>query len=116
MVYSRNCFAIFIFNMIIVLTTAPGIEEAESLAEKIVDAKLAGCVQVLPRMSSFYFWDGKIEKDAEHLLLIKTLQVKYEELESFIKSNHSYTVPEIVAIEAEKVSGDYLKWLNGYVN
>lgn len=101
--------------MIIVLTTAPNIEEAEALAEKIVLAKLAGCVQVLPQMTSLYFWEGRIQKDLEHLLLIKTLTVKFEELESFIKSSHSYSVPEIVAIDTEKVSVDYLKWLKSYV-
>lgn len=108
-------FHLLIFVMIIVLTTVPTTEEAESLAVKIVEAKLAGCVQVLPQMASFYFWEGKIQKDAEHLLLIKTLASKCEELESFIKSNHSYAVPEIVVIDTERVSGDYLKWLRDYV-
>lgn len=111
----QRAFSPFSFKMIIVLTTAPNIEEAESLAAKIVESKLAGCVQVMPQMTSFYFWEGKIQKDAEHLLLIKTLSEEFEELESFIKSNHSYTVPEIVAIDIEKISDDYLKWLKDYV-
>jgi uncharacterized protein involved in tolerance to divalent cations len=97
--------------MLIVLTTSPNLKEAESLARKIVEAKLAACVQVLPPMQSFYFWEGKIQTDAEHLLLIKTLAEKYEELEKFIQSNHSYEVPEIVAVSAEKVSENYLNWM-----
>ena len=56
----------FIMPAIVVMTTAPNIEEAESLAEKIVEAKLAACVQVLPEMKSFYFWEGAVKKEPEH--------------------------------------------------
>ncbi len=102
--------------MLIVLTTTPNIEEAETLAEKIVAEKLAACVQVLPPMKSFYFWEGAVQADSEHLLLIKTLAEKYDELEIFIRSNHSYDVPEIIAVRAEKVSDGYFKWLKDYLN
>ena len=98
--------------MIIVLTTTPNAEEAETLARKIVGARLAACVQIMPPMKSFYFWEDAIQEDAEQLLLIKTLAEKFDELEDFIKKNHSYEVPEIVAVEAEKVSAGYFKWLN----
>ncbi len=101
--------------MLIVFTTTPNVEEAETLARKIVEAKLAACVQVLPPMKSFYFWENEIQTDTEHLILIKTLEEKYDELEKFIKSNHSYDVPEIVAVSSEKVSGDYLNWLKEYL-
>ena len=101
--------------MLIVLTTTPNIKEAETLAEKIVRAKLAACVQILPQIKSFYFWEGEIQKDSENLLLIKTLFEKFAELEKFIKENHSYDVPEIVALSAEKVSQNYLDWTRNYV-
>ncbi len=97
--------------MLIVLTTVPTFEEAGQLAEKIVDGKLAACVQILPRITSVYVWEGKLQKEPEHLLLIKTLPEKFDELSGFIKANHSYTVPEIVAIDAEKVSEPYREWL-----
>lgn len=102
--------------MLIVLTTAPNLKEAENLAEQIVAEKLAACVQVLPQMKSFYFWEGTIQKDAEHLLLIKTLEEKFEELKEFIQKNHSYTVPEIVALKSEKVSENYLNWMGQYLS
>lgn len=102
--------------MIIVLTTIPNAEEAENLARKIVEARLAACVQVLPPMKSFYFWEGAVQADSEHLLLIKTLAPNFDKLEEFIKSNHSYSVPEIAAVKAEAVSGDYLKWLKDYLD
>jgi len=104
-----------ILLMLVVFTTTPNIEEAEDLAEKIVEAKLAACVQILQMMKSVYFWQGAVQKEPEHLMLIKTLEEKYEALEKFILSNHSYDVPEIVAVTAEKISGSYLTWMNEYL-
>ena len=101
--------------MLIVLTTTPNLEEAESLAQKIVEAKLAACVQVLPNIISFYFWENSIQKDSECLLLIKTLTEKYAALEKFIQVNHSYETPEIVALNAEKVSEHYQNWMKNYL-
>ena len=101
--------------MLVVFTTVPNIKEAETLARKIVEAKLAACVQVLPEMKSFYFWENEVQKDSEHLLLIKTSEETYDELEKLIKQNHSYDVPEIVAVSSEKVSDDYLNWMKDYL-
>jgi uncharacterized protein involved in tolerance to divalent cations len=101
--------------MLVVFTTVPNETEAEKLARLIVEAKLAACVQVLPAMKSFYVWEGAVQADAEHLLLIKTLAEKYEELEAFIQSNHSYEVPEIVAVPAAKTAENYLAWMEAYL-
>ena len=100
---------------IVVLTTVANTEAAEILARKIIESKLAACVQVLPPMKSFYFWEDQIQTDSEHLLLIKTIIEKYDELEEFIQANHSYEVPEIVALAAERVSESYLTWLENYL-
>ena len=97
--------------MLIVITTTPNASEAESLAEMIVSQKLAACVQILPSITSVYVWEGQMRREPEHLLLIKTLAEKYDELCDFIMANHSYDVPEIVAIDAEKVSEGYLAWI-----
>ncbi len=101
--------------MIVVLTTMPNIEEAESLARKIIEEKIAACVQVLPPMTSFYFWEGDVQKESEHLLLIKTLSTKYAELEKFIQVNHSYDTPEIVALRSSEVAESYPYWLKDYL-
>jgi periplasmic divalent cation tolerance protein len=98
--------------MIIVFTSTPNSTEAQSLAEKIVSAKLAACVQVLPQITSVYMWEGKMQNETESLLLIKTIPDKYEALEDFIIANHSYAVPEIVAVDAERVSEPYLQWMD----
>lgn len=102
--------------MIIVLTTTPNAEEAENLARKIIEARLAACVQVLPPMKSSYVWENAVHEDSEQLLLIKTLAENFDRLEKFIKSNHGYAVPEIVAIKAAAVSDDYFKWLGTVVS
>ncbi len=101
--------------MIIVLTTTPNAEEAEDLARKIIGEKLAVCVQVLPKIKSFYFWENEVQNESENLLLIKTFQEKFAELEKFIQAHHSYDVPEIVALESSEVSEKYLDWMKNYL-
>lgn len=102
--------------MLIVFTTTPSTEEAELLAQKIVEARLAACVQILPRMTSVYVWEGKLQREGEHLLLIKTLPEKWDELHELITANHSYDVPEIVAVDAARVSATYRAWLTDVLN
>ncbi len=102
--------------MLIVLTTTPTDSEADILAVKIVDARLAACVQILPQIKSVYVWEGKHQWGSEHILLIKTLPQNFDELSAFITANHSYEVPEIVAISADKVSEPYLSWMRGVLS
>ena len=102
--------------MLIVLTTTPTDTEADVLAAKIVEARLAACVQILPQMKSVYVWEGKLRRESEHLLLIKTLPENFDELSQFITANHSYDVPEIVAIDAERVSEPYLEWIKSVMS
>jgi periplasmic divalent cation tolerance protein len=97
--------------VLVVFTTVETDNEAHELASKIVDQKLAACVQVLPPMTSFYFWKGKTEKATERLLLIKTLEENFDALSDFLNSEHSYDVPEIVAVKAERVSEAYGAWM-----
>jgi periplasmic divalent cation tolerance protein len=97
--------------VLIVLTTCPAVEAAEALAEQVVEARLAACVQVLPRMTSIYWWEGEVQRESEYLLLIKTLPEKWDELREFISSNHSYDVPEIISFASEHVSELYDRWL-----
>jgi len=101
--------------IIIVLTTTPDAEEAKILAKKIVAAKLAACVQIMPRMKSYYFWEGKVQNNNENLMIIKTFKEKFAHLEKFIQANHSYDVPEIVGLSAEQVSNSYLNWMTNFL-
>jgi periplasmic divalent cation tolerance protein len=97
--------------VLIVLTTCPALEAAEALAKQIIEARLGACVQVLPEMTSIYVWEGEVQKEAEYLLLIKTLPEKWDDLREFITTNHSYDVPEIVAVDTLNVSERYRLWL-----
>ena len=101
--------------MLLVMTTVPDARSGEELASKLVDARLAACVQVLPAMTSVYIWEGEVQRETEHLLLIKTLPEKWPTISQFITENHSYEVPEIAAIQVEVVAEPYRKWLGEIV-
>ncbi len=102
--------------MLVVLTTTSNPDEAESLAKGIIERRLGACVQILPAIKSFYFWEGKVRNETEHLLFIKTTGEKFSKLETFLLDNHSYDVPEIVGLNAEGVSETYLNWITEYVS
>ena len=96
---------------IVVFMTAPNGEEAARLAEMLVGANLAACVQILPEIESVYRWQGKIERQAEVLLLAKTKKSKFDELEREVRALHSYDTPEIIAVPVTAGSAPYLAWL-----
>lgn len=97
---------------IIVFMTAANGEEATRLAELLVGAHLAACVQILPEMESVYRWQGQVERQSEILLLAKTTTDKFAELEREVRALHSYETPEIVAIQIVAGSTPYLEWLD----
>ncbi len=99
-------------DAIVVFMTAANGEEATRLAEMLVGAHLAACVQILPEIESVYRWQGKIERSSEVLLLVKTKREKFDELEREVRALHSYDTPEIVAVPIVTGSAPYLEWLN----
>ena len=99
-------------DAIVVFMTAANGEEATRLAEMLVGAHLAACVQILPEMESVYRWQGKIERSSEVLLIAKTTRGKFDELEREVLALHSYDTPEIVAVPILTGSAPYLEWLN----
>lgn len=101
---------------IVVFMTAASGEEATRLAEMLVGAHLAACVQILPEMESVYRWEGKIERQAEVLLLAKTTQAKFSDLEREVRALHSYETPEIVAVPITAGSAPYLEWMTKTTN
>ena len=98
-------------DAIVVFMTAANGEEASRLAEMLVGAHLAACVQILPEIESVYRWQGKIERSSEVLLLVKTTSGKFDELEMEVRALHSYDTPEIVAVPIVAGSAPYLEWL-----
>jgi len=99
-------------DAIVVFLTAANGEEATRLADMLVGAHLAACVQILPEMESVYRWQGKIERSSEVLLIVKTTRAKFDDLEREVRALHSYDTPEIVAVPIITGSAPYLEWLN----
>jgi periplasmic divalent cation tolerance protein len=94
----------------VVMTTAPNKEAAEKLALAALEARLAACVQI-QEITSYYWWDNKINRDPEQLLYLKTMPDKYQALETLILSNHSYDTPEILQLPVEAGLEKYLGWM-----
>jgi len=93
-----------------VITTVSGREEAESLAEGILDNRLAACIQMIA-IRSFFLWEGELQRETEVLLLIKTTVARYAALEAYISEYHPYDVPEIIRIPVTAGLSGYLAWL-----
>jgi periplasmic divalent cation tolerance protein len=95
----------------LVLTTCGSAEVAGRLASVLVERRLAACVNVLPGISSTYRWLGKIERDDEVLVLIKTAQTELAEMEATIREISGYELPELIAIAITDGSAAYLAWV-----
>lgn len=93
------------------MTTFPSLEVAESIVGVLLERKIIACANLLPEVSSMYFWEGKICQDNEVLVLMKTTSLKFLELKSVIEKNHPYDVPEVIALDITQGSEDYLSWL-----
>ena len=95
----------------VVLVTVPRGGKAESLAEGAVEARLAACVNILPGVTSIYRWRGRVHRDSESLLVIKTTSARLKELERWIKARHPYETPEFLVLPVTAGSKEYLAWL-----
>ena len=102
-------------DAIVVFMTAANGEEAARLADMLVGAHLAACVQILPEIESVYRWQGKIERQSEVLLLVKTTRSRFDELEKEVRALHSYDTPEIIAVPVTDGSAPYLQWLENTI-
>jgi periplasmic divalent cation tolerance protein len=96
---------------IIVFITAPKEQEAAKIAHALVEARLAGCVNILKNIRSIYRWEGKTEDEKEVLMIAKTQKRLFRSLQQKVKELHSYSVPEVIAVPVTEGSADYLKWL-----
>src|SRR5918998_6021070 len=102
-------------DAMIVIMTAGSREEAARLAEMLVGAHLAACVQILPEIESVYRWEGKVRREPEVLLFAKTTRACFAELEREVRALHTYDTPEIIALTVQAGSAPYLEWLNDVV-
>ncbi len=99
---------------LIALVSCPP-DKAHEVATKLVDARLAACVNVVKGVSSVYRWEGKVTTDDESLLVIKTNQTVWDSFQQMVQAVHPYDVPEIICVSIEKGNKAYLDWLNDSV-
>lgn len=95
----------------LVITNCPDEETANRIALAVVEAQLAACVNILPRVQSIYRWQGAVKSAVEVPLLIKTTAAAYPALEAAIRERHPYDVPEIIALPITAGLPAYLNWL-----
>ena len=95
-----------------VRSTTDSREDADKICAAVVEARLAACAQVSSPIRSTYWWQGKIERADEYLLTMKTTQDKFSALAQVIRRNHSYEVPDIVAVPIVDGTEDYLAWIS----
>jgi len=98
-------------NEIVVLITTPSLREARTIGRKLVEEKLAACANIIPRVASIFSWEGRICRQPESLMVLKTKRSCFDRLVKRVKSLHGYSVPEIIALPIIHGSKDYLCWI-----
>jgi periplasmic divalent cation tolerance protein len=97
---------------ILVLCTCPDEAVADRIASAVVEERLAACVNCLPGVTSTYRWQGKIHRDGEVLLLIKTTRERFDALREHIIALHPYELPEVIAVDIALGHAPYLAWID----
>ena len=103
-------------DLVALLTTLPSSAVAQSVAETLVQERLAACVNVLPGVRSIYEWQGQLANDAEVLCVVKTQRNRVAALAQRLQELHPYEVPEVVVLGAEAASLAYWQWLRTATN
>lgn len=103
-------------SVVFVYMTACSEEEARIIGTKLVEQKLAACINILPSMTSLYMWDGETRTGDEVVMLAKTTAARFPDLEAYVAQNHSYDCPCIVALPVTAGHGPFLKWISDTVS
>ena len=98
-------------EILLAVVNFPDEDSANTLAIDLIEARLAACVNILPRVQSIYRWEGKVESSTEIPLFIKSTAAAYPALEKAIRERHPYQVPEIIALPVTRGLPDYLNWV-----
>ncbi len=100
---------------IVVFITTKDAEEAEKISQTLVKRRLAACVNIVPAVSSRFWWQDKLDTAQESLLIVKTRDALLPEIIKSVKKLHSYSVPEIIALPVVGGNADYLDWIDSEV-
>ncbi|MFQ5456062.1 MAG: divalent-cation tolerance protein CutA [Nitrospirota bacterium] len=96
---------------IVIFITASSIEEGEKISRQLIEKKIAACANISPNLRSIFYWEDKICNEEEVLIIVKSRAVFFDQIEKCVKENHSYSVPEIIALPIIKGSIEYLDWV-----
>lgn len=97
---------------IVIFVTASCMEEAEKISSKLIESKLAACVNMIDGVKSVFWWEQKVDIAREIMLIIKTKKSKLSAVIKLVKSIHSYEVPEIIALPVVGGEKKYLRWID----
>lgn len=100
----------------IVKCTTASKKDAVNIAKHLLDKKLIACANIIPSITSLYEWDSKLNQDEESLIIMKSKEIFFDEIEAEIKKIHKYEIPEILCIPIIKGNKDYLNWLDIQTN
>jgi periplasmic divalent cation tolerance protein len=95
----------------LLLSTASSREEAQTIAQALVDGRLAACVNILGPIESVYRWKGAVEQSQEFLMMIKTTAERFNAVRERLRELHSYEVPELIQLPIENGLAEYLTWI-----
>ncbi|MDI9643597.1 MAG: divalent-cation tolerance protein CutA [Candidatus Verstraetearchaeota archaeon] len=101
---------------IVSIITVGNAKEAETIAKRLVEEKLAACVNIIPSVKSIYRWNEKVEVGEEAMLLVKTKKESFDKIKKRVVELHSYEVPEIIALEIFDGLESYLEWISSNVD
>ena len=99
-------------DKVVVLVNCSNLEEAGQIGRQLVAKRLAACVNLVPGVRSWYWWEDKVVEDNEVMIMIKTSREQLADLEKEVVRLHSYAVPEVIALQVVDGSKDYLSWID----
>ncbi len=99
-------------SYVIVLVTAPSPDEAQKIARLLLEKRRAACVNIVPGVDSLFHWQGKLESARETLMIVKTKAALLDEVVKIVKSAHSYTCPEVIALPIVGGNPEYMDWID----
>ena len=96
---------------LVIISTAGSEREGWKIGRKLVESRLAACVNVIPQVRSFFYWEGKVRGEQEVILVIKTMQKQFRKIINEIKKIHTYEIPEIISLRVDGGEERYLNWV-----
>jgi periplasmic divalent cation tolerance protein len=102
-------------SALLMISTAGSEKEARKIAKELVEARLAACANIIPGVTSLFYWEGKLCQEKEAMILIKTAQGKSTEIKNKIKRIHSYEIPEMLFFRVDAGEKKYLQWVSRMV-